>query len=74
MKMCLVICSKFRINYVHEPLKTRTQRRIYADVDEGEEYGNRTDYDDTLKQYYSKKGKPVPNWRVSKNPQWWVIA
>ena len=28
--------------------------------------------DDTLKQYYSKKGKPVPNWRVNKNPQWWV--
>ena len=28
--------------------------------------------DDTLKQYYSKKGKPVPNWRVNKNPQWWI--
>ena len=28
--------------------------------------------DDTLKQYYSKKGKPVPNWRVNKNPRWWV--
>jgi hypothetical protein len=28
--------------------------------------------DDTLKEYYSKKGKPVPNWRVNKNPQWWI--
>ena len=28
--------------------------------------------DDTLYEYYSEKGLPVPNWKTKKNPQWWI--
>lgn len=27
--------------------------------------------DETLFRYYSNKGMKVPNWKVSKDPQWW---
>lgn len=27
--------------------------------------------DETLFRYYSNKGMEVPNWKVSKDPQWW---
>ena len=26
---------------------------------------------DSLTEYYQEQGKPVPDWRVSKDPQWW---
>ena len=73
---CLVICSKFESDYVRqEPLRKRGPfvENAYADVDERKKNMEIAQtIDDTLKQYYSKKGKPVPNWRVNKNPQWWV--
>ena len=28
--------------------------------------------DDTLYEYYSEKGLPVPNWKTKKDPQWWI--
>ena len=28
--------------------------------------------DEVLFRYYSDKGEPVPNWRVRKDPDWWV--
>ena len=28
--------------------------------------------DDALKEYYSEKGLPVPNWKQKKDPQWWT--
>jgi hypothetical protein len=28
--------------------------------------------DDALKEYYSEKGLPVPQWKQQKNPQWWI--
>ena len=28
--------------------------------------------DDALFEYYSEKGMEVPNWRMRKNPQWWI--
>ena len=26
---------------------------------------------DSLTEYYQEQGKPVPDWKVSKDPQWW---
>jgi len=28
--------------------------------------------DNALKEYYSEQGKPVPNWKCKKNPDWWT--
>ena len=28
--------------------------------------------DDALYDHYSEQGKPVPNWKVRKDPQWWI--
>ena len=28
--------------------------------------------DEVLFRYYSDKGEPVPNWRVRKDPDWWI--
>ncbi|MDB4337223.1 hypothetical protein N9991_00645 [bacterium] len=28
--------------------------------------------DDSLYEYYSEKGLPVPNWKTKKDPQWWI--
>ena len=28
--------------------------------------------DDALFEYYSEKGLDVPNWKQTKNPQWWI--
>ena len=28
--------------------------------------------DDALFEYYSERGMEVPNWRMRKNPQWWI--
>ena len=28
--------------------------------------------DDALLEYYSEKGLDVPNWKQTKNPQWWI--
>ena len=28
--------------------------------------------DKVLYDYYSEQGKPVPNWKVRKDPQWWI--
>ena len=28
--------------------------------------------DEVLFRYYSDKGEPVPNWKVRKDPDWWV--
>lgn len=28
--------------------------------------------DEALFRYYSDKGESVPNWRVHKDPDWWV--
>jgi len=28
--------------------------------------------DDVLFEYYSERGMEVPNWRMRKNPQWWI--
>ena len=28
--------------------------------------------DDALKEYYSLQGKPVPNWKCNRNPDWWI--
>ena len=27
---------------------------------------------DALSEYYSEKGLEVPNWRMKKDPQWWI--
>ena len=27
--------------------------------------------DEAISKYYSLQGKPVPDWKVSKDPQWW---
>jgi len=29
--------------------------------------------DDALLEWYSSKEESVPNWRVSKNPEWWIL-
>jgi hypothetical protein len=28
--------------------------------------------DDTLEEYYSERGLPVPQWKQQKDPQWWI--
>ena len=28
--------------------------------------------DNALEEYYSEKGLPVPEWKLKKNPQWWI--
>ena len=28
--------------------------------------------DKALFDYYNEQGKPVPNWRQNRNPQWWI--
>ena len=28
--------------------------------------------DDALKEYYSERGLPVPEWKLKKDPQWWI--
>ena len=28
--------------------------------------------DNTLFEYYSEKGLPVPNWKSNKDPEWWT--
>jgi hypothetical protein len=28
--------------------------------------------DEALEEWYSERGLKVPNWRMKKNPQWWV--
>lgn len=28
--------------------------------------------DEAISEYYSLQGKPVPNWKYKKNPDWWV--
>ena len=28
--------------------------------------------DSALEDYYSGQGKPVPNWKYNRNPQWWI--
>ena len=28
--------------------------------------------DNALYEYYSDKGMEVPNWRMNKNPKWWI--
>ena len=28
--------------------------------------------DEVLFRYYSDKGESVPNWRVRKDPDWWI--
>jgi hypothetical protein len=27
--------------------------------------------DKALEEYYSEQGKPVPQWKTKKNPDWW---
>lgn len=26
---------------------------------------------DSITEYYKEQGKPVPDWKISKDPQWW---
>ena len=28
--------------------------------------------DEAINEYYSLQGKPVPDWKVKKDPDWWV--
>ena len=28
--------------------------------------------DEALEEYYAEQGKPVPNWRQNRNPEWWI--
>jgi len=28
--------------------------------------------DEAINEYYSLHGKPVPNWKTQKDPQWWI--
>ena len=28
--------------------------------------------DKALFEYYSEQGKPVPRWRMKKDPDWWI--
>jgi len=28
--------------------------------------------DKAIKEYYEEKGLPVPQWKMKKNPQWWI--
>ena len=27
---------------------------------------------EALEEYYAEQGKPVPNWRQNRNPEWWI--
>ena len=27
---------------------------------------------DAINKYYAEKGKPVPEWKCKKHPDWWV--
>ena len=28
--------------------------------------------DKAINDYYTEKGKPVPKWKLQKDPQWWI--
>jgi len=28
--------------------------------------------DDAIEEYYSERGLEVPNWRMGKDPEWWI--
>jgi len=28
--------------------------------------------DDAIEEYYSERGLEVPNWRMRKDPEWWI--
>ena len=28
--------------------------------------------DESINEYYSLQGIPVPNWKTQKDPQWWI--
>ena len=28
--------------------------------------------DEAIREYYSLHGRPVPNWKRQKDPQWWI--
>jgi len=28
--------------------------------------------DEAIREYYSLHGKEVPNWKMQKDPQWWI--
>lgn len=28
--------------------------------------------DKAINDYYIEKGKPVPRWKLQKDPQWWI--
>jgi len=28
--------------------------------------------DEAIETYYSEQGKPAPNWKLKKDPQWWI--
>jgi hypothetical protein len=28
--------------------------------------------DESIKDYYSLQGKPVPDWKYKKDPDWWI--
>ena len=28
--------------------------------------------DEALKEYYAEKGEDVPNWKLKKDPEWWI--
>ena len=28
--------------------------------------------DEALFRYYSEQGKPVPQWKLKKDPDWWI--
>ena len=28
--------------------------------------------DDVLEKYYSERGLPIPEWKLKKDPQWWI--
>ena len=28
--------------------------------------------DEAINEWYSLQGKPVPNWKTQKDPQWWI--
>ena len=28
--------------------------------------------DNALDEYYSERGLPVPEWKLKKDPQWWI--
>ena len=28
--------------------------------------------DDAINEYYEEQGKPVPDWKYKKDPDWWI--